>query len=255
MLSRLIYFRFFPSIVIIAFIISQASCQIPMNVNKEFEKAKKYKDAALVFQKSLGDHEVFFSGSAYSIHKGNIYGNPFIYSGNWQTGDIYIYGRVFFDIEMKLDIYNDVLLINHTDTKYNNQPIVINDNSLKGIFLLNRYFVKIQSDEADSLQIKEGYYELVYYDKSIVLIKHSKSIQTELKFGTDLREEYVSSTDYYIICNGRSSKINSKKALVKALSKHSKEVKRFIKANRIKYSKQKLENIVKIVRYYDSLDS
>ena len=64
----------------------------------------------------------------------------------------------------------------------------------------------------------------------------------------------MSDASYFLICNGETSIINSKKALVKALSKHNKEVKRFIKTNRITYSEEKLENIIKIVRYYDSLD-
>jgi len=254
-LGSLTYFRFFVLFIIITPFINQASCQILVNLKKEFENAKDYKDAVLVYQQSLGDHAAIFSGTAYSFYKANVDGHPFIHSDKWQTGDIYIYGKVFFDMEMKLDIYNDVLLLNHQDTEYISQTIVINNSSLKGAFFSDRYFINIQNEEADSLQIKEGYYELAYYDKCTVLIKYRKTIGRSYKFGTDLYEEFVSDINYYLICNGKTSIINSKKALVKALSKHNKEVRRFIKNNRITYSKQKLENIIKIVRFYDSLDS
>ena len=255
MLGSLTYFRFFVLFIVITPFINQASCQILVNLKKEFEKAKDYKEAVLVYQQSLGHHAAFFSGTAYSFNKTNINGHPFFHSDNWQTGDIYIYGRIFFDMEIKLDIYKDVLLLNHHGTEYNNQAIVINDSSLKGAFFLDRYFINIQTEEAGSIQIKNGYYELVYYDKCTVLVKYRKTIGREYKYSTDLYEEFVSGINYYLLCNGKASIINSKKALVKALSKHNEEVKRYIKDTRIKYSKQKLENIIKIVRFYDSLDS
>jgi hypothetical protein len=226
-----------------------------VNLKKEFEKAKDYKGAVLVYQQNFGNPSTFFSGTEYSFIKTNINGHPYFHSENWQTGDIYIYGRVFYDLEINLDIYRDVLLINHQSNTYNNQAIVINDSSLKGAFFLDRYFINIQSEDADNIQIKKGYYEMVYYDKCIVLVKYRKTIQRKYKFSTDLYDEFMSSTNYYLLCNGKASIINSKKALVKALSKHTKEVKRFIKDTRIKYSNQKLENIIKIVRFYDSLDS
>jgi len=253
LLSRLIYFRFSLSIIIYAAIIHQANCQILLDLKKEFEKAKDYKEAILVFQQYLGNHTAIFSGKSYSFNYKNIDGHPFLLSENWKTGDIYIYDKIFYDTEIKLDIYNDVLLIR--DTAHNNQSIILNDNLIKGFVFFERYFINIRPEEFDIPQIKEGFYELVYHEKSTVLIKHHKDIETKYKFGTDLNEEFVSSTNYYIICQGIASIVNSKKALIKALSKHNKEIKRFIKDNRIKYADQKLENIVKIVRFYDSLDS
>jgi len=253
-MSGLTYFRlFFLFIAIIPFI-NQANCQTLVNMNKEFEKAKDYKDAVLVYQQNLGDPAAIFSGIAYSFHKTEIFGHPFIHSDKWQAGDIYIYGQVFFDVEMKLDIYNDVLLLNHQDAEYISQAIVINNSSLKGAIFLDRYFINIRTEEADNLQIKGGFYELVYHDKSTVLIKHRKTISSDVKFGNDLYEEFVSGAKYYLICDGKTSIINSKKAIVNALSKHNKKIKRFIKDNRIAYSKQKVENIIKIVHFYDSLD-
>jgi hypothetical protein len=252
-LGNLTYLRLFVLFIVITPFINEARCQIIVNLTKEFEKAKDYKEAVLLYQQNLGDHTAFFSGTAYPINKAEINGHPFFHSDKWQTGDIYIYGQVFFDIEMKLDIYKDALILNQ-DSEHINQAIVINETSLKGAFFLNRFFINIQTEEADRLQIKEGYYELAYQDKSTILIKHRKTIVREVKFGTELIEEFVNNTKYYAICNGKASLINSKKALINALSKHNKEVKRFIKDNRIKYSKRKLEEIIKIVRFYDSQD-
>ena len=209
----------------------------------------------MVYQQSLGHYSASFSGTAYSFDEPAVYGHPFFGSDNWQTGDIYIYGRVLFDMEVKLDIYKDVLVLNHQGVGYSNQAIVINDSSLKGVNFLGRYFINIQKKEADSLQIKKGYYELAYYDKCIVLVKYRKTIVTRYKFGTDLYEEFENSINYYLLCNDKVSIINNKKALLHSLSKHNKEVKRYIRDSRIKFSEQKLENIIKIVRFYDSLDS
>jgi hypothetical protein len=223
-------------------------------LKKEFEEARRYKDAILFYQQSLGNNAAIFPGIAYSYNKSNINGNPFFHSFNWHTGDIHIYDRIYFEVEIKLDIYNDVLLLNHKNSENVKQAMVIRDNSLMGVFFLDRYFICVTTLSANKLHIMEGFYELVYHDKSTVLIKHRKSIERKLKYGTEPYEEFVMTADIYLIANDKASMINSKNALYKALYKHKKEIKRFIKDNRIKYSKQNLESITMIVRFYDSLD-
>ena len=235
--------------------IHQSNCQKLINLKKEFEKAKDYKEGVLVYQQNFGYHIPLFSGTLYSFNKTNTKGHPFFQSNEWQSGDILINGRVFFDLEIKLDIYKDALILNHQINDFNSQAIVIEDRSLEGVFFMDRYFINIQAEEADSLRIKEGYYEQAYYDKCMVLVKYHKSISQELKYSTDLIEEFVSDIDYYLICNDKASIINSKKALINAFPEHNKKVKRFIKDSRIQYANQKIENIIKIVRFYDSLDS
>ena len=254
-MNTLLIFRFFFLFIVTTPFIIQANCQIPVDLKNEFERAGDYREAVLEYQHSLGSYAVLFSGTTYSFNRKDTKGHPFIYTDSWQTGDVFIYDRVFFDIEMKLDIYNDVLLLNHKGARNPHQAIILNDPSLRGGVLSGRFFIKIQTQEADSLKVREGYYELVYHEKSTVLVKHRKTIDSSLKFGTDLHEEYVSDANCFLIINGKASRINNRKALVKALSKHNAAIKRFIKDNRIKYSNQKLENIIKVVRFYDSLDS
>lgn len=249
------YFLLFVLFIVMNPFINKARCQILIDLKKEIEKAIDYKEAILLYQGSLGYRTAIFSGTSYSFLKSDIDGHPFIHSDQWQSGNIYIYGQVFFDIEMKLDIYNDFLVLNHQNSENFGQAIVVSNSSLKGVNFSDKYFLNISAELADSLQIKEGYYEQVYHDKSTVLIKHRKTIKSEVKFGTELYEEFVSDIKYYLICDGKASIINSRKALMKALSKHNKNIKRYIKDNRVKYTQQKLENIIKIVRYYDSLDS
>jgi hypothetical protein len=255
LIVRLAYVLFFVLFITFTPFLNQSSCQILVNLKKEFEKAKNYKETVLVYQENFGYHSSFFSGTVYSLNNTKTNSHPFFQSDEWQYGDILINGLVFFNREIKLDIHKDALILNHQIGDFYNQAIVLEDRLLKGVSFSDRYFINIQREEAESLLIKEGYYEQVYYDKCIVLVKYRKSIIREFKFSTDLIEEFVGDIDYFLICNGRASTINSKKALVKAFPKHNKKVKRFIKDTRIKFGKQKLENIIKIVRYYDSLDS
>ena len=254
MIFRLAYILFFVLFITFAPFVNQSRGQILVNLKEEFEKAKDYKEAVLVYQQDFGYHTSFFSGTLYSLNKANINGHPFFQSYEWQSGDILINGKVFYNLEIKLDIHKDALIINHQINDYNYHALVIEDRFIKGVSFSDKYFINIQTDEANSLHIKEGYYELAYYDKCIVLVKYHKTITREFKYGTELIDEFVSDINYYLICNGKASTINSKKALINAFPEHNKEVKRFIKDSRINYTNQKLENIIKIVRFYDSLD-
>lgn len=230
-------------------------CQIKIDLEKEFERAKINEEAVILYQNKLSNHTTFISGTKYIINNTNVLGHPFFLDDEWQTGDIYLNGRVYYDIEMKLDIYRDVLVVNieGNDLYYHN--VTLAENFLTGIHFGNHYFLNIKQAEADLMNMRAGYYEQIYQAESTLLVKYRKTITTEIKFGRFPVEEYYADADIYLLSNGHISRINNKKTLLNAMSDHKKEIKRFIQSNSLKISTQDLQSIIDIAQFYDSLQS
>jgi hypothetical protein len=84
-----------------------------------------------------------------------------------------------------------------------------------------------------------------------VLARRTKNIQT---FYASTTETKVFSKDqYYVRKNGKYFSVSSKSSFLNQLSDKKKEIKQYIKDNRIKFRKNFENAMVKIMGYYNQL--
>jgi hypothetical protein len=212
-----------------------------------------FKNAVTLYHTSLGEQSPLYNGPEYyfydPIYKGNAY---FLDVNAFTKGSVFYYGVLYTDVPMIYDLYSDqlvVLLYNHF-SKFS----LIKERV--GYFdFLDHHFVNINADSLSNNpgNLKSGFYDEIYKGKSAVLVKRSKSIQTNTG-GTLGAESYFSpAKDFFLRKGNGYYSFGGQGSLLDILKDKKKEIEQFIKTNKIKYRRDPEDAMVKIVSYYDHL--
>lgn len=223
------------------------------SIRAKFESSDTFKETIIFYQENLGYTAGFYRGKVYNMDDESINGHPFLFTEEWIKGDLLADNRVYFNIDMRLDIYSDILVLLLQDSAGNNISVESSEGLIHGFRLYDRYFIRLSPEEADAVQLAPGFYEQAYCEKSSVLIKYRKEIHEELRYARYMFKEYSPVQDYYIIKNASSYPIKNKRSVLRTLIDKKNAVKRFIKSNRINLSTGMADDLIKIVSFYDSL--
>jgi hypothetical protein len=126
---------------------------------------------------------------------------------------------------------------------------------VKSFDFLNNHFININVDTLTNTPLSSGYYNQLYVGKCEILGKYSKSIQTTTSTIGGLENYFSQVKDYYIKKNNVYHSFGGQGALLDLLKDKKKELKKYIKANNIKYRDNPEEAMVKITAWYDHLSN
>jgi hypothetical protein len=209
-------------------------------------------NAKALFQASLGPQSPLYNGPEYYFYDPLIKGNAYFMDINAFTqGSVFYDGALYKGVPMLYDLYSDqvvVLLYNHF-SKFS----LLTDR-VKGFDFLDHHFININIDTISNKTsgISSGFYDELYNGKTQVLVKRSKSIQSNT--GTLASERFFSpSIDYYFKKNNIYYKITSQGSLLDVLKDQKKVVQQYIKTSQIKFRRDPEDAMVKIATYYDHL--
>jgi hypothetical protein len=211
-----------------------------------------FNNAVILYATSIGDQSPLYNGPEYFFYDPIIKGNAYFMDVNAFTpGSIYYDGEYYAGVPMLYDLFSDevaVLLYNHF-SKFS-----LIKYRVKSFDFLGHHFVNINADTLNSASsIKSGYYDELYNGKTEVLVKHSKSVQTN-SGGTLGSEKYYSpSRDFYIRKNKAYYSVSSQGSLIDVFKDKKKEIQQYVKASQIKFRRDPEEAMVKIATYYDHL--
>jgi hypothetical protein len=166
-------------------------------------------------------------------------------------GSVYYDGLYYTGVPMLYDLYSDevaVLLYNH----YSKFSLI--KYRVKSFDFLDHHFINIDADTVNKGSgIKSGYYDELYNGKTEVLVKHSKSVQTNTGGITASERYYSPSRNFYIRKNKVYYSVSSQGSLVDIFKDKKKELQQYVKANQIRFRRDPEEAMVKVATYYDHL--
>jgi hypothetical protein len=210
-------------------------------------------NAVSLFNTSLGNQVPIYTGPEYYFYDPHIKGTAYFMDVNGFTkGAVYYDGILYNNISMLYDLNLDevvVLLPSHVS------KFTVLKERVKSFDFLESHFINIKADTLANTILRSGYYKQLYNGKSELLAKYSKSMQTTTSVITGLENYFSQSKNYYIRKNNIYRSIGSQGALLDVLKDKKKELKKYIKANRIVYGDNPEEAMVKIITYYDRLSN
>jgi hypothetical protein len=216
-----------------------------------------YPDVALnnaihFYSKTIGEGTGLYNGREYNFHYINVRGNPF-YSGNaWSTGSILYDGQMYDNINMKFDIYNDLLIIEYYDKKGFFINLQLVTEKIEYFRWPGHFIVKMEFDTTNSPQLESGFYDLLYEGSIRVLARYKKTILKNNQIGTQL-EAFRENDFFYIQKNGELFKVKKKRSVIAVFSDKNHEIRAFIKKSKLKFKKQPGLQIAFVAEYYDSI--
>ena len=198
------------------------------------------------YNQAVGVNSPLYKGKEYLDYNFRIEGNQYFQSDLWQKGSVYYEGQLYQDVTMKYDIANKVVILDHAQLPV---PITLESSSVEHFSLLDHHFIRLVGDTTNA-PVSTGFYDLLYDSNTQFLINREKVLRDEID-DRKLRFWFEERDTYFIRKEGSYHKVKSKKSVLNVFPEHKKEIRKFLKKNKIKYRQQREEAIYLMVKYYD----
>ncbi|MDN5200293.1 hypothetical protein QQ008_02950 [Fulvivirgaceae bacterium BMA10] len=200
---------------------------------------------------SVDGNELLKYGKLYYYGYPRVKGNQFLDMEKKNDKASIVFKDQFFDeIDLRYDVYNDLILVReteHADINY----LIIDAGHITSFILDGRKFI-YHSDVDGALE--SGTYELAFESSRLkLLIKRKKRLIKDKGMYGQIRFE--NDDDYFLIGPHGPTTLKSIKDVLKGLG-DNKEIMAFIKRNRYKFNKKEQEfakSLVSVLNYYESL--
>jgi hypothetical protein len=112
-------------------------------------------------------------------------------------------------------------------------------------------FVRLK-DSLNPTAPRNGYYEQLYKGRVVLLRKFVKTVQSQASFMSLGFERFTNESNSYYLRRGETYyPVNTEHSLLVALKDKSAQVKKFMRANRLRMKKDKQNTLVKVITWYD----
>lgn len=179
-----------------------------------------------------------------------IKGNAYYLTESWIKGTVVYDGLFFGDVPMIYDIYKDEVVVLH----FNGYRMNLLSEKVKEFDFSGHHFVRYMYDSlvpSGTTVPVTGFYDMLYNGKITVMAKRIKWLDEKL---TDVVEqEFLPKNNFYIYRDSLYHSCNSYRGLLNALKDHSKDVRRYLRKNKIKYKEDPERAIIEAAKYYDTL--
>jgi hypothetical protein len=196
------------------------------------------------------DIQTLYNGRVWRNLYSRVVGDQFLFTTDFLPGSVTIDDRLYSDLPIKYDIYNDQILT-VTDLKIiielNKEMIdcfTISHNNKKYDFL------RIIPDSLTSL---DGYYNVMYDGNLSLYLKYKKEIlPLEVEHKYDL---FYESQKIYLKLGDKVYPVHGKGGLLKLLKDKKQQIRSFIKKNKLMVTKKDPWSLVPVVKFYDTLQN
>jgi hypothetical protein len=180
--------------------------------------------------------------------------SPILFEDRKHSGSLMFNGSRYFNLQLEYDTYLDQLIYSDNSKLIDSKTFKIALNKdlveafglyFEGDSLIFRHFRK---DATDSLNLPEGYYEVVYDGKSKYIIRHQSALVEE-----DGIYEYRQIPSVYILVGKSFSKLRSSHSFKESFGKYSDAIRKYMRANRIDFRHAGKSDVAAVLRYYDSM--
>ena len=227
--------------ILLLLLIGKSFSQLPDSL--VLAKGKGYIQS--LHKASIRKAQKLFNGPEYIIYVSSEGEHPYFLSNNPIQGSVLYGGEEFHGLPILLDLEKEKLIISNPG--YGSEMELVN-GLVKEFTIESHCFINIQNQE----KLKIGFYESLYDGKTQVLAKRSKKLSENLLANKIIRK-FDSFNYYYIKSVDHFISIKSKSDLLKAFSERKKELKIFIRKNRLFTSNKEL-SIVQVARYLDTFN-
>ena len=211
---------------------------------------KAYDTALRIYHSYLTPETGLFRGVEYATYDFTLReGNPYFGEKRRRQGSV-LYDSVLYDHVLLLydEVKDLVILWDFTNLyKVNLFPELIDRFTIE-----DHRFIRLK-DSLNPNQPHNGFYEVLYQGRMMLLKKEKKVIREDLSSGPTA-EYYIEGADtsWYLKKNNVYYPVNTTRSLLHALKDRSREVKRFIRSNGLSMRRDRENTLLKVSAWYDS---
>jgi len=159
--------------------------------------------------------------------------NEFYISNQFVKGDIVYDGQPYYDIDIIYNVYDDEIIIKLSNQKAFNIIQLIKEK-IESFSIDNKRFVRVYNDKnEDFINIKEGFYELLFQDNYLTLYKKYIKRRSERLDKDFAYYIFKDNKEYFLKHNQKYYSVNSKSNFSKIFPEHKKNINTFYKNNKV----------------------
>ncbi|OOQ59073.1 hypothetical protein BC343_29600 [Mucilaginibacter pedocola] len=200
---------------------------------------------------SIGDQSRLYNGPEYSFYPKMIKGIPyFTDTPGFTNGDVEYDGFKYSNLQMMYDLYKGSVVMQLPSKA---ASIELISDRVQAFDIYGHHFFRMDElNQTNGQNLAAGFYDRMYAGKTEFIISRRKTLETS---NTASLEKYFAdeSDKMYLKVNGLYKGFGSKNALIDILADKKAELKKFIKDNRLNFSEEKEQSVVKVIAYYDQI--
>ncbi|OIN57546.1 hypothetical protein [Arsenicibacter rosenii] len=199
------------------------------------------------YNKVMNQQSAIYNGNEYIQHDFRIKVHPYFQVDSLQKGSVTYYSVDYNDIPMGYDIVRDELFIRHLDGGYRMR---LNSEKVDRFTINGHQFVRLTGDSL--VGVRTGFYDLLYSGRTQLLSRRVKVVLEDISTGV-YKAEYLSKDEYWIRRDQRYFPVKTLGGALSVYGDKKKELRKLLRAERIKFKENKEKTLVLLAREYDAL--
>jgi hypothetical protein len=192
--------------------------------------------------------EEIYTGAEHVGYRPFSNGIPYFETGQWHKGSIVYRGVQYNDVFLKYDLLADEVIVRHLNGF---SPLTLFSNRISWFTLDNNRFVWLQPKDTLSVPPAGLYQQLVA--GPLTLYARRWKLVEETTTSTEVLRNVIDKSAFYVERQGEFYLIPNEDAIMNLVNDKKGQVKSMLKAEHLKYRKNKEEVIARIVQYYNQL--
>jgi len=242
-----------PVFILILLIVtaSHSIAQNHISLSDDQKNSLELARAIGIYKSSFNKHYKIYTGKYYSDSYIGIKDHPFYNENTWEIGTIAYDNEEYDSIEIKYDIYKDLLLVKHVDDNGYLKIIQLYTAKVDNFQISGHHFMQFKEDSLPNNI--NGFYDILYSGaKASVLAKRIKEIDRSTT-STSLEKKFVIKDKLYIRIEEDFHEIKKRKSMFEVFSDHKSELKAYLKLNKSRFRNDHERELVEAVEYYNSV--
>ncbi len=194
------------------------------------------------------NYQILYNGRIWRNLHSKVRGDQFLFTDAFMPGTVVMGNTLFRDLSLRYDIYNDELHIRtDKDIILQLNKEMVTEFSLE----YNKRIYNFEKLEGDTLEIRPGYYNVLYKGRSELLVSYRKEIMllaVDNKF--DLFDQYHR---LYLRKDNVIFPVRKKSDLAELFGVSKKDMKGFAKSRRISVTVKDPDSISSLAEFCDNL--
>ncbi|WP_276497569.1 hypothetical protein [Pontibacter litorisediminis] len=202
------------------------------------------------YRDSVEHQSHLYTGAEYYfLSKPYMEGHQYFKSKTYTAGAVQYEGVWHEEVPLLYDVIIDEVITMHRTSGY---ALKLVKPKVKSFVLNGETFLNMRIDSTLGSPAQPSFYGLLYDGNIKVFARRHKEAQERVS-PDGFEGEYRNADRYYLYKDGVYHQVRKKRSVLKVLQDEKKQLRKFIRENRLKFRKQQEESIVKVAQQYDAL--
>ncbi len=224
--------------------VAGAAGQVP-KPDSSFVQTARYQ-AIASYEKTTRVQSHVFEGNEYIAHDRRIKIHPFYRVDSLQTGTVAFNGVTYHNVRMLYDIVRDELAVQPPE---GGLQVRLRTNKIAAFSMGPYRFIRLEGDSTSGAPT--GFYEILHNGRLRALARRIKTIHEDISSGS-YKADFLQNDRFFILKEGVYHPVKTKRSLLNLFPDQAKTLRKFIRANTLKFTDERREEaITKVTQQYE----